>query len=144
PEEGGLSPLALGDDEDVDLGSLPPPKADQPSSRADLSGVNLHDPADSGISLEKKKKTKPPASDDGLDFELTVDEDATGPRTLKGKITDSDSEFELTIEDTGPVTSRSGKLGSAPMSGDDQKDIFETDFDLPAMEEQSASQAVAL
>jgi len=128
------SPLALGDDEDVDLGDLKPSNELSSSARAELSGINLHDPADSGISLEKGDGS------DSVDFELTVDDDATGPKTIKGKIPDSDSEFELTLEDSA------GEL-SASMEGSsdsgEQKDIFETDFDLPALEE-SGSQAVAL
>jgi len=86
------NPLALGDDEDVDLGDLKPTDQLSSAARAELSGINLHDPADSGISLEKGG-----GSSDSVDFELTVDDDSTGPKTIKGKIPDSDSEFELTL-----------------------------------------------
>jgi excisionase family DNA binding protein len=128
-------PLALGDDEDVDLGDLKPSSELSSSARAELSGINLHDPADSGISLEKGG-----GSSDSVDFELTVDDDSTGPKTIKGKVPDSDSEFELTLEDS------SGEISAGVEASSDsgeQKDIFETDFDLPALEE-SGSQAVAL
>jgi excisionase family DNA binding protein len=140
PEDEG-SPLALGDDEDVDLGGLPP-KGDAPSSqRAELSGINLHDPADSGISLEEG------SASDSVDFELTVDDDATsGPKTIKGKVPDSDSEFELTLDSSSslPPSDSMDSLAAESASGE-QKDIFETDFDLPPLEEEeSGSQAVAL
>lgn len=133
--EGESSPLALGDDEDVDLGDLKPQNELSSSARAELSGINLHDPADSGISLEKGG-----GSSDSVDFELTVDEDATGPKTIKGKIPDSDSEFELTLEDS---SASGANLNAESSDTAEQKDIFETDFDLPALEE-SGSQAVAL
>jgi hypothetical protein len=129
------NPLALGDDEDVDLGDLKPPDQLSSAARAELSGINLHDPADSGISLEKGG-----GSSDSVDFELTIDDDSTGPKTIKGKIPDSDSEFELTLEDSSGEISAGMEASS---DSGDQKDIFETDFDLPALEE-SGSQAVAL
>jgi excisionase family DNA binding protein len=138
--EDSASPLSLGDDEDVDLGGLPPRSDLGSSARAELSGINLHDPADSGISLEG-------ASSESVDFELTLDDDASsGPKTIKGKIGDSDSEFELTLDDSSPSlgSSTSGVSSGASGPSSDQKDIFETDFDLPALEEESASQAVAL
>ncbi len=137
--EDSLSPLSLGDDEDVDLGGMPP-KSDMPSSaRAELSGINLHDPADSGLSLEGD-------SDDSVDFELTLDDDSSGPKTIKGKLpVGSDSEFELTLDDSNPsMSGRHSGVGSGSASTEEQKDIFETDFDLPALEDESASQAVAL
>src|SRR4029077_6530096 len=58
---------------------------------------------------------------------------------------DSDSEFELTLDDS------SGEMSAAPSSkkgkakgGDAEKDIFETDFDIPALDDESASEAVVL
>lgn len=137
PEE---SPLSLDEDEDVDLGDLPPRGADGSSSnRAELSGINLHNPADSGLSLEEDEE-----ADDSVSFDLTLDEGDTGPKTIKGKLPpaeESDSEFELTLDE--------GALSSSPSLGGgsgtvEEKDIFETDFDLPALDDESASQAVAL
>src|SRR5262249_35879987 len=78
-----------------------------------------------------------------VDFELTLDEDIAGPKTLRGKLTDSDSEFELTIDDS----SKSMKKSKTAGEGGEQKDIFETDFELQAAGgegDESASQAVAL
>jgi hypothetical protein len=104
-----------------------------------LSGINLHDPADSGISLEEDE-----GSDDSVSFELTLDDTEAGPKTIKGKLPaaeDSDSEFELTLDETGVGSSASMKKSGA---AGEEKDIFETDFDLPALDDESASQAVAL
>jgi excisionase family DNA binding protein len=132
------SPLNLGDDEDIDLGGLPPKDGLSSSARAELSGINLHNPADSGVSLDKD------GSSESVDFELTVDDDAAGPKTIKGKLPDSDSEFELTLEEGSDemLPAVDGDLGS---DSGDQKDIFETDFDLKAVEGgESHSEAVAL
>jgi hypothetical protein len=141
PDDDGprTNPLKLGDDEDVDLGGALPPS--ESPSRAEMSGINLQVPADSGISLEKGAKD----SSDDVSFDLTVDEEgASGPKTLRGKLTDSDSEFELTL-DEGSSTSLPKAKASGLGSGE-QKDIFETDFDIAggSAEEESGSQAVAL
>jgi hypothetical protein len=146
PEDEGprTNPLQLGDDEDVELGAMPPQDGTgSKSNRAELSGINLQVPADSGISLEKGKGG---ADSDAVDFELTLDEEASGPKTLRGKLTDSDSEFELTLDEGGSSSSMKKKKSVVDASGE-QKDIFETDFDLQAAgmgEEESGSQAVAI
>lgn len=144
-------PLNLGDDEDIDLGAAPGGRKNESSSnRAELSGINLQVPADSGVLLSGKKKKSGPGSgvkaaasdDESVDFELTLDEDVSGPKTIRGKITDSDSEFELTLDEAGGSSKSLSKVGD---SGE-QKDIFETDFDLQgaAGQDESGSQAVAL
>src|SRR5207244_4487739 len=98
------------------------------------SGINLKDPADAGISLEQKKKD----SDDSIDFELSLDTGGSKatPKPAKAEPgEDSSSEFELTLED-------SAKL--APLEDDaskDDKDVFETDFEVPALEESDSQLA---
>ncbi|GIW83582.1 MAG: hypothetical protein KatS3mg106_095 [Gemmataceae bacterium] len=130
------------------------------------SGINLRQPADSGISLEKDSAASPePAqvkpSDEELDFELTLDSNtaASGIKlsglTSKPSMTsDSDSEFELTLDDSsGSRASMEHavleELGEIVEPGGEEKeskgDIFETDFEVPPLEESgSASEAVAL
>lgn len=149
-----------GDGDEVDLGSMP--KGKPGSSRrgaASASGINLSDPADSGISLEKGKgpatsrnKIKTPPADDSdesdVDFELSLDSSAVASSTKlgapkSGKLvldSDSDSEFELTLDDS------EGSLEQAALESDaeDKGDIFETDFEIPQMPDESASEAVAL
>lgn len=114
------------------------------SRRGTDSGINLADPADSGISLEK----------DSSDFELALEGDLAGPKTppaktgpktppVKGgpkttppvaaKSPDADSEFELSLEDGSDPN-------AAPVEADDQKDIFETDFELPAIDDSSSEE----
>ena len=148
--------------DEVDLGSAPKPGSKAPRSSA--SGINLSAPADSGISLEKGKSGKKTADDKSkagkkdsdsdesdLDFELSLDSSAAASNTKlgapqSGKLvldSESDSEFELTLDDSG------GSLEQAALDGglgdsEDKGDIFETDFEIPAMPDESASEAVAL
>src|SRR5262249_42926907 len=128
------------------------------------SGINLNKPADSGISLEQAGD----ASEE-IEFSLTLDAEATPrPHTPKpdatGAMVDSDSEFELsldldanqkadsdsefalTLDDAGALEAVADE---APPSGKGkkaaEKDIFETDFEVPALEEEdSGSDAVAV
>jgi hypothetical protein len=141
--------LQLTDDSDeVDIGVLPGGKG----IKAGDSGINLQAPADSGISLEKSS-----------DFELALEGDApksgprsgprtpprsgpksgpkTGPKTGPQPIVGAgdESEFELTLDDNAAM----GDATSAFPEGE-QKDIFETDFELPALDDESGSEAVAL
>ena len=163
------SPLLKGDDE-VDLGGLTGAKGG--------SGINLQEPADSGISLEQggsdeiefelsreaSSTPKPGGSapdsqaphDSSSDFELSLDGsseaeaaaadsdsefelslDADGSSGVE-QAADSDSEFELTLDGSGDLS------GSDSASGSGDKDIFETDFDVPPLDEGSGSEAVAL
>jgi excisionase family DNA binding protein len=130
PVEPGSDEITL-QEEEVSLGEL--------SGGTGGSGINLQDPADSGISLEQ-----PSGSSDEIEFELSLDAGHT-PKPAKGakpakpaKQEDSDSEFELTLDDSGSLA----PLEEASDSG--EKDIFETDFEVPALDEESGSQAVAL
>ncbi len=138
--------------DEVELGALPKDKA---GSRSGKSGINLRDPADSGIPLDKGKKDAAPAAEDDAsssesDFELSLDSSAGGSSSRlsapkSGKLvldsdSDSDSEFELTLEDSGGSSLEQAALGAAEESAD-KGDIFETDFEIPPMEE-SGSEAV--
>lgn len=128
--------LAPDSSEEVALGEAPP----QSGSKAGQSGINLNRPADSGISLEKKK----PADDDEIDFELSLEtpgSGASGKKLGSGRKleADSDSEFELTLEEPSDLSS------DASSEGQKKGDIFEaTDFEIPALEDDSASEAVSL
>ncbi|MBX9582264.1 MAG: hypothetical protein K2X87_18325 [Gemmataceae bacterium] len=143
--------------DEVDLGSSPVEAA----GGGGKSGINLRDPKDSGIPLDAGKKpaggkAPPPAdSDPDLDFELTLD---PGPAGGKGKgkaggpksgpkaapvTSDSDSEFELTLD--GSSGSGSSLESAALESAEANKgDIFETDFEIPPMADESGSEAVAV
>jgi hypothetical protein len=142
--------------DEVALGAMP---ASTPAGKSGQSGINLNRPADSGVSLENKKK----GDDDEIDFELSLDAPGTGMSSRKnlagsgsktgsksgsrsgagsGKSakTDSDSEFELSLEEP----SDSG-LDLTPAAEEKKGDIFEaTDFEIPALDDDSASEAVSL
>jgi hypothetical protein len=131
--------LAPDSSEEVALGEAPAQKS---GSKTGNSGINLNRPADSGVSLEKKRKPKP--DDEEVDFELSLDAPGTGSSRKKlgsGKKlqADSDSEFELTLEEPSDLAL------DVSGSGDKKGDIFEaTDFEIPALEDDSASEAVSL
>jgi hypothetical protein len=144
--------------DEVALGAVPKEPAGG-GKRAGESGINLREPADSGISLEqgkgKSKEAPKPAktdSDSDVDFELTLDS-STGTSGvklsgMKGKgptDSSSDSEFELTLDDSsGGSSIEHAALGEAEKEAD-KGDIFETDFEIPPMEAaDSGSEAVAL
>jgi excisionase family DNA binding protein len=136
PAAGNQSPIELGSDEiplptsqeEVGLGEL--------AGQSDKSGINLKEPVDSGISLEQKE-----GSSDEIEFELSLDEGSTPKPVKAGKEVDSDSEFELTLDDSGGLAPLEEDKGAA---SDEEKDIFETDFEVPALDDESGSQAVAL
>jgi hypothetical protein len=168
-------PVLKGDDE-VGLGELTGAKGG--------SGINLQDPADSGISLEgsdemefelsldagctPKPAPAKSAPDSSSEFELSLSDDDASPAdsggsssefelsldsegsdlavdegssdlAMESPASDSDSEFELTLDESGGLSVE--EEGAA--SGEDQ-DIFETDFEVPALDEESGSEAVAL
>lgn len=116
------------------------------------SGIDLGKPADSGVSLEKKKpgqSANDPDSD--VDFELSLDPTGAsgvrlgGPKSgkPKPKPEDSSSEFELTLDDSsGNMDSLAASLQEKPEEG--KGDIFETDFELPVMQDESGSEVVAV
>lgn len=144
--------------DEVDLGSMPKEKGG--SGKASKSGINLSSPADSGIPLggkkdAKKKDEKKPDDSDGsdVDFELSLDSSSVPSSTKlgapkSGKLVldaDSSSEFELTLDDSSNSSLEQAALGSDDLEdGGDKGDIFETDFEIPPMPDESASEAVAL
>jgi hypothetical protein len=148
--------------DEVDLGSMPKEKGG--SGKASQSGINLSTPADSGIPLggkkdakkkeEKKEEKKQDDSDESdVDFEPSLDSSSVPSSTKlgapkSGKLVldaDSSSEFELTLDDSSNSSLEQAALGSDELDdGGDKGDIFETDFEIPPMPDESASEAVAL
>src|SRR5262249_7477192 len=131
----GSGEVPLLDDDNVNLGSEIRP------GKGNSSGINLNDPADSGISLEGSgddfelslggeaaKAKKGDASDDSSsEFELSLDDSPSDPSDSEFELNlddsgaelatgeSSDSEFELTLDDEGALAA----------VDDDAKDIFE-------------------
>jgi hypothetical protein len=150
--------LSADSSEEVDIGSMDL-SADPKSGQ---SGINLGKPSDSGVSLEKKgPKTDPLAkgkkvetdSDSDVDFELSLDPSGSSASRLAGPKSgppksgarkspladDSSSEFELTLDDSSGVAER---LADNIRAESGKGDIFETDFELPVMPDESGSEVV--
>ena len=126
----------------------------QAENKGGHSGINLAKPSDSGPSLEKRqgpktgplpKKGKGKDSDSDIDFELSLDGPSKPMSGAVGRTTgpDSDSEFELTLDDNSGVADA---LADSYQTDDEdaKSDIFETDFELPAMDDESASEVVTV
>jgi hypothetical protein len=132
---GDLSPLEPTSDELPALkskkGSDEVPLGQRPRGVSESdSGISLAKPADGGLSLEKKRNKD---SSDEISFEIAREPGST-PKPHKASAEDSSSEFELTLEDSARL---------APDEDEAGKDIFETDFEVPALED-SGSGAVKL
>jgi len=134
--------------DEVDLGTFDL----APQSKGPQSGINLGKPSDSGVSLEKKGPktdplTRPKAPDDSDDFELALDPGPSsgvrlaGPRSGRLPVAsdDSSSEFELTLDDNSGVVE-----SLAEDAEEGKRDIFETDFELPVVEDESGSEVVSV
>lgn len=124
-----------------------------PDDSGRQSGIDLGKPADSGVSLENKKPGQTSDADSDVDFELSLDPTGAsgvrlgGPKSgaprPKPKAEDSSSEFELTLDDSsGNMDSLAASLQQKPEDG--KGDIFETDFELPVMQDESGSEVVAV
>ncbi len=151
--------LALNNDssDEVDLGSFDM----APQAKAGpQSGINLGKPSDSGVSLEKKgPKTGPlpkssnavpsaASEESDVDFELSLDAGApsgvrlSGPKSGKlPSADDSSSEFELTLDDNSGVVE---SLVEEYAEDEGKGDIFETDFELPVVADESGSEIVSI
>jgi excisionase family DNA binding protein len=146
-------PAKTGSDDEVDLGGLA-------NVGPGATGINLKEPADSGISLEEggsdeiefelsldatseslppsSRKMAEESSSSSSEFDLNLDVESSSEVVLESPKGDPNkaSEFELTLDDEGglaPLEGESGEHG--------QKEIFETDFDVPAADE-SGGEAV--
>ena len=134
---------------------LPPVKGR--GDQATRSGVNLGKPADSGLNLDRKKKPKFIASDsdESIDFEISLDAPGMGGISgMSGKniggrssrnIMDSDSEFEISLDDLSAeddIRSDTSSISQSSRKGiaSEDQDIFETDFNLLADESGSEVQ----
>lgn len=95
-----------------------------------------------------KPKAPPPSDDEDFDLSLDVPEAPTSGRSPKTgaksdrRQYDSGSDFELTLDDGSGEMARLAD-GAVPAE-EGQGDIFETDFELPAIDADSGSEVVAI
>ena len=125
--EGGGSQDSVEFELSLDSNASPAPTPAKPDSSSEFE-----------LSLEDSSADQPAAPaepDSDSEFELSL-EDSSGERPAAAAEPDSDSEFELTLDDSG---------GLVPLEKDAEgQDIFETDFEVPPLEDESGSEAVAL
>jgi excisionase family DNA binding protein len=140
PQDAGISLEQGGEGSDeiefnisLDAESTPRPgaptqhhEATDSSSEFELTLDADSSPTDSSSEFELTLDSSP--TDSSSEFELTLDAE---PRSGS----ESDSEFELTLDDSG---------GLSPLEPAAPGDIFETEFEVPSLEEESGSEAVAL
>lgn len=144
----------------LDAGAKTPPPSKKKKSSAEIEAEGEFELTLDDSSSELEAASSPVEEEESSEFELSLDEDSSetaaaessefelslddsGSSELEVDLepaeeegADSDSEFELTLDDSA---------GSSPLeeTGED-RDIFETDFEVPALEEESGSEAVAL
>jgi hypothetical protein len=125
----------------LDEGATPAPAADS-SSPVDEEGSDSS--SEFELSLEEEPQAGSSPVDSDSEFELSLDAESdleSGSSPVDDSSpADSDSEFELTLDDSGGLALDE----EAPAEEGEEKDIFESDFEVPSLEEESGSQAVAL
>lgn len=164
-------PLTLAPDDSDEIALGMEPRDDAGQSGINLtdpadSGPSLEDdgssdmelalsPIDSGSSKKGSrsgvgKKKKKDEDEDSSEFELTLDE---GDESEASTGDDSSSEFELTLDEGEPDLADSSSEFELTLDDDDsgasvdegdEKDIFETNLDVPALEDESGSVAMPL
>ncbi len=147
PADSGISLEADGSDElefELSLDDGSPSAVKSRSGGGKKSGP----PAESSeFELSLDPGEGPPADSDS-EFELSLDDSGSSELALEGSDAESesgsDSEFELTLDEEGglsPVEEESSDLAVE----EDEGNLFEeTDFDVPALDDESGSEAVAL
>jgi excisionase family DNA binding protein len=121
---------------ELGLGGLDEPGEISGSTK--VSGINLSAPADSGINLEQAKEP----SSDSVEFELSLEPESTPRPAQAAPEVDSSGEFELTLDEEGGVGAADDDATAHEGSAD--KDIFETDFEAPAIGEEADGKGVSL
>jgi len=157
------------DDESLDLGgdlsSYSGPKSGINLSRPSDKGISLEsprsgDPADFELNLGAAPPTprpsKKPETTDDDDFELSLDDPNDASTAKSGDFDDSefelslddddgsssdstDSEFELALDDVDDRPAPSKPAPKKKATKAVESDLFETDFDLPAIDEDGSN-----
>jgi hypothetical protein len=141
PADSGISLEQGGSDEiefelSLDSGNTPKPA---PASKASPD-------SSSEFELSLSDDDASPTDGSSSEFELSLDpegsdlaiDDGSSDLALETPGSDSDSEFELTLDEGGELS-----VEEDSASGEDG-DVFETDFEVPSLDEESGSEAVAL
>jgi len=134
PRDSGISLESGGSDElefelTLDSGATPKPTSSKAAKKQKSKVVEDDSSSEFELSLDDS-----PSDASDSEFELSLDDESSESVGL-GSADNSDSEFELTLDDEGGLS----------VEEEDGKDIFEeTNFDVPALEDESGSEAVAI
>jgi excisionase family DNA binding protein len=156
PADGGISLEGSEDEVEFDLsldaGASESAKSAPPAASSSEFELSLPDEEDLTekastsssefeLNVDDEEDQDKQASESDSEFELTLDEEASSEMELEGAESGSDSEFELTLDEEGGLTALDDSRSATGV--EEGKDIFETDFDVPALDEESGSEAVA-
>ncbi len=148
----GASGINLQDPVDSGI-SLEPDGSDEMEFELTLDSSATPNPASSGsgvggdlansefeLSLDDSSiSDSTPPSDS--EFELSLDDEGSSDLSLDETDSGSDSEFELTLDEDGGLQ----PVDETSAVNEEDKDLFEeTDFDVPSLDEESGSEAMAL
>jgi excisionase family DNA binding protein len=136
PVDSGISLEQAGSDEIEFELSLDPGTSSSGKGKAKDKEEDSSSSSDFELSLDEDLPAATESSDS--EFELNLDVEGSDDLVLEAAQSDSESEFELTLDDAG-------SLQVEEESGSSEAEVFETDFDVPALgEEDSGSEALAL
>ncbi len=140
PGDSGISLEGSEDEIEFDL-SLDANAGATPKPGNSKGGVDSSSEFELSLPDDENHSNKPPDSDS--EFELTLDEEGSSELELEGADSESssDSEFELTLDEEGGLTAVDESDSASEEEG---KDIFETDFDVPALDEESGTDGAQL
>jgi hypothetical protein len=156
PADSGISlePEASGEELPAPKGRTPKPAPVSESETDSSSDFELNvdegsssPTTDSSSDFELSLQDDDASSSEGSsEFELSLDaegsdlavEEGSSDLVMETPGSDSDSEFELTLDDSGGLSVEQGASSSGA------ENVFETDFDVPSLGEESDSDAVAL
>lgn len=145
----GLSGINIGKPKDAGV-SLEKKGGDSGRSSKKLPGGKPAAGDSSSRSSKKLPAVKPGANED-VDFELSLDQPGASSKKLgsskklnAAKKLDSDSEFDLTLDGDDKEDALTTSFAGEGNEDEPKNDIFETDFEIPALDDDSASEAVAV
>ena len=135
-DSSGDHPSSIGAAEsDFEFGTAKPSSAENPALESDSEfEIGVPD-----ISSGESQALK---DDSDSEFELTLDASSDEVPAMDSESPlsdDSDSEFELTLDDSGNLAA-----DGEEQPAETDKDIFESDFEVPGLEDESGSQVAAL
>jgi excisionase family DNA binding protein len=135
PVDSGISLEESGSDEIEFELSLDPGASSTGTRKGKAKDEDSSSSSDFELSLDEEVPT--PADSSDSEFELNLDVEGSDDLVLESASSESESEFELTLDDAGG-------LQVEDESGSSEAEVFETDFDVPGLSEDSGSDALAL